>query len=240
MSNYSGDYLSIADSAEYKQELAAQRTFMARVYSWMTIGLLVTAGTALVISMSELQKMLAASRGVFIAIVVAQLGVGLLLSFLLNRIPAIVAGLLFLVYSFLIGVTFSLLFLIYTSASIYSVFFITAGMFGTMSVVGYVTKKDLSSFGMIFGMALVGLIIASIVNMFLSSPMLYWLISYAGVAIFVALTAYDTQKIKQAYAEGGTGSDVNNKIAIYGAFMLYLDFINLFYYLLRILGTRRD
>jgi FtsH-binding integral membrane protein len=240
MSNYPSNYPSIVNSAEFQQELAAQRTFMARVYGWMTIGLLVTALTALAISMTDIQRMLAASRGVFLAIILVQFGVACGMGALLNRIPAAVAGLLFLVYSFLTGVTFSLLFLIYTSSSIYSVFFITAGMFGTMSFVGYVTRKDLSSFGNLLFMALIGLVIASIVNMFLWSPALYWLISYVGVALFVGLTAYDTQKIKQAYAEGGTGSDVNNRIAIFGAFMLYLDFINIFIYLLRILGSRRN
>jgi FtsH-binding integral membrane protein len=238
--NYSPDYPSIINSAEYQQELAAQRTFMARVYGWMTIGLLVTSLTALVISMTDVQHMLVRSQGLLITVLLVQLGVAMGLSFLLSRIPAAVAGLLFVLYSFLTGVTFSILFLIYTSTSIYGVFAITAGMFGTMSFVGYVTKKDLSSLGMILMMALIGLIIASFVNMFLASSMLYWLVSYAGVAIFVGLTAYDTQKIKQAYAEGGTGSDLNNKIAIFGAFNLYLDFINLFIYLLRILGSRRD
>lgn len=231
------DFLS---SDVYRQELAAQRTFMAGVYGWMTIGLLVTAVIALGLDMAHLNKAMLKSSGIFFGVLIAQLVVGFGFGFILNKINAAVAGILFLVYAALLGVTFSLLFLIYTSASIYGVFFITAGMFGTMSAWGYVTKKDLTGMGSFLMMALMGLIIASIVNFFLPSSMLNLIISYAGVVIFVGLTAYHTQKFKQLYAEGGSGSDTNKKIAIYGAFMLYLDFVNMFIYLLRILGSRRD
>ena len=239
MSNYQSDYASIEQTAEFRQELAAQRTFMARVYSWMTIGLLVTALTALAINSFGLQGVILPSNGVFITLLIVQFGVAMAMSFLLNKIPAFVAGIMFIVYSLITGITFSILFLVYTHASIYSAFFITAGMFGTMSCVGYVTKKDLTGLGSFLMMALFGLIIASIVSMFWASSGLYWIINYGAVLIFVGLTAYHTQMIKRAYAEGGAGSDTNNKVAIFGAFSLYLDFINIFIYLLRIFGDRR-
>jgi len=240
VSNYPQDYSNILQSSEFREELAAQQTFMARVYGWMTIGLLITALTALIVSETGANLTMMRSPGLFITMLLVQIGVAMAMTWAINRIPAIAAAACFLVYSITTGLFFSILFLVYTSASIYSVFFITAGMFGAMSFIGYVTKKDLSSLGMILGMALIGLIIASVVNLFFWNSMLYLLISYAGVVIFTALTAYDTQKIKQGYAAGGSGTDTNKKIAIYGAFSLYLDFINLFLYLLRILGSRRD
>ncbi len=240
MSNQYEQTQDFLGSDVYRQELAAQRTFMAGVYGWMMIGLLVTAVVALVIDLAKLQNLVVGSQGAFIAIILVQLGIAVGMGLLINKIPAAVAAMMFLVYSLITGVTFSLLFLIYTSASIYSVFFITAGMFGTMSAWGYVTKKDLTGLGSFLMMALLGLLIATVVNMFVASSGLYWLTTYAGVLIFVGLTAYDTQKIKRMYAEGGTGSDMNKKIAIFGAFSLYLDFVNMFIYLLRILGSRRD
>jgi FtsH-binding integral membrane protein len=238
MSNY--DVNSILQSPAYQQELAAQRTFMARVFGWMTIGLLTTALISLGMDAANLGRVLVQSQGLLIVLLIVQLGVALGMGFLINKIPAPVAGFLFLLYSAITGVVFSTLFLVYTHGSIAATFFITAGMFGTMAVIGYTTKKDLSGFGSLFMMALIGLIIASIVNMFLASSALYWLISFAGVIIFTGLTAYDVQKIKQSYAAGEYGSAAFEKTAVFGAFMLYLDFINLFLYLLRFLGNRRD
>jgi FtsH-binding integral membrane protein len=162
------------------------------------------------------------------------------MSFLINKIPAALAAALFLVYSAITGVVFSILFLVYTPGSIAATFFVTGGMFGTMAFLGYTTKKDLSSLGMVLFMALIGLIIASVVNMFMHSSAFQWLISFAGVVIFTGLTAYDTQKIKQSYANGAYGSSAFEKTAVFGAFMLYLDFINLFLYLLQFMGRRRD
>jgi FtsH-binding integral membrane protein len=146
---------------------------------------------------------------------------------------------LFLLYSALNGLTLSILLLVYTASSVASTFFITAGTFGLMSAYGYFTKKDLTSWGNLLFMALVGLIIASIVNIFWSNPTMYWIISYAGVLIFVGLTAYDTQKIKNMSLELDAESEAGRKGAIMGALALYLDFINLFIILLRILGDRR-
>jgi uncharacterized protein len=238
MSNY--DAQSILGSAEYQQELAAQRTFMARVYGWMTIGLLTTALVSLVMYYTVGANLVIAGRGPLVALLVVQFGIAMGMSFFISRMPAIVACGLFVTYSVITGVVFSLLFLIYTQASIASTFFITAGMFGAISVYGYTTRKDLSSWGSMLLMALIGLIIASVVNIFLMSSGLYWLCSFAGVVIFTGLTAYDTQKIKQAYANGDYGSASFEKTAVFGAFVLYLDFINLFLYLLRFLGSRRN
>ena len=138
----------------------------------------------------------------------------------------------------MMGTTLSSIFLTFTTASITNVFFITAGTFGAISLYGYTTKRDLSSWRTILLMGLIGLIIASVVNYFLNSEMLYWIISYVGVIVFVGLTAYDTQKIKQMALEVGTNEDAGKRVALLGALVLYLDFINLFLYLLRIFGDR--
>ena len=232
---------AIYQSAEFQQELAIQRTFMARVFGWMTIGLLATALTALVFAGTPaLQNAVFGNRGIAIGMLLFYVIVGLGFGFIVRSIPSPVAMTLFIVYSILTGVVFSTLFHVYTSASIYGTFFITSGMFGTMALIGYTTKHDLTSMGSLLFMALIGLVIASIVNMFIANSALYWLISFAGVVIFTGLTAYDVQKIKQAYASGEFGSRAFNNSAIFGAFILYLDFINLFLYLLRFLGNRRD
>ena len=148
------------------------------------------------------------------------------------------AGIVFLLYSVLNGLTLSMVFLIYTSSSIASTFLVTAATFGVMSAYGYMTKKDLTSIGNLAFMALIGLIIGSVVNIFLQSEIMYWVITYAGVLIFVALTAYDTQKIKRMAAYDDT-QEVSKKKSIMGALTLYLDFVNLFLYLLRFMGDRK-
>ena len=145
----------------------------------------------------------------------------------------------FLGYSALNGLTLSCIFLLYTAASITTTFVVTAGTFGIMSFYGYVTKKDLTSIGNICFMALIGLIIASLVNMFLNNGMMYWIITYAGILIFVGLTAYDTQKIKQLNIIGNSGTEEDVKESISGALILYLDFINLFLMLLRLFGNKK-
>jgi FtsH-binding integral membrane protein len=156
-----------------------------------------------------------------------------------RRLSAIGAAALFYVYAIMNGLTLSVVFLVYTQESIASTFFVTAGTFAGMSAYGYLTKRDLTSAGSFFFMGLWGLIIAMVVNMFLHSPMLYWGISIFGVLIFVGLTAYDTQKIKELNVIGNSGTDEDHKEAIHGALILYLDFVNLFLYLLRLLGRRR-
>jgi len=234
------DREGILQSAEFRQELAAQRTFMASVYGWMTIGLLVTALTALVVASSKAMMVTIFGSGLFWVLIVAELGIAFGFRLALNAIPVAIAAGMFLIYSALTGATLSILLLIYTQSSVAATFFITAGMFAGISAYGYVTKRDLTSIGSMCIMALWGLILASIVNIFLMSSAMSWLISVVGVFVFVGLTAYDTQRFKQAYSEGGTGSAINRKIALLGAFELYLDFINLFIYLLRMFGSRRD
>ena len=156
------------------------------------------------------------------------------------RMSAQTAMITFLGYAALNGLTFSFIFIAYTQSSIASAFLVTAGTFGAMSVYGYTTKKDLTSWGGFFFMGLIGIIIASFVNMFLQSPMIYWLTTYAGVLVFVGLTAYDTQKIKEMNVLGNEGTDEDTKEAISGALRLYLDFINLFLMILRIMGGSRS
>jgi FtsH-binding integral membrane protein len=238
MSNY--DVSNITRSEEYQQELAIQKTFMARVYGWMTVGLLTTALTSLAVASNKALIHALFGTNLFWVLIIAWIGVGFAFGFIVRKIPAPLAAALFLVYSVLTGMALSTVLLVYTASSIGAVFFVTAGMFGAMSAYGILTRKDLSSLGSFMFMGLIGLIIASIVNIFLASSMLHWLISVVGVIVFTGLTAYDTQKIKQSYADGEFGSDTFKKTALFGAFVLYLDFINLFLYLLRLLGDRRN
>ena len=170
----------------------------------------------------------------------AQLGVVIWLSSRVMRMSMATATLLFVLYSVLTGVTFTTIFLAFDLGTIASTFFVTAGTFFAMSVVGYVTKMDLSRVGNVLFMMLIGLVIATIVNIFVASTTLYWIITYAGVIIFVGLIAYDTPKLKQIFLEYGSNDETGQKLALYGALTLYLDFINLFLFLLRIFGGSRD
>lgn len=221
-------------------ERGAIQAFMAQVYGWMTVGLVLTAVVAWFAVSSGLVFTIASNSVVFWGIVIAQLAAVFGFSFLINKISASVATALFMVYSALTGLTLSILMLVYTSSSIASTLFITAGMFGGMTVYGYVTKRDLTGIGNFLIMGLFGIILASIVNWFMQSSALYMAISYIGVIVFVGLTAYDTQKLK-AMGEQISEDDPENyrKYSIFGALTLYLDFINLFIMLLRILGDRR-
>ena len=181
------------------------------------------------------------NRAIFIILILAELGMVFWISAGINRMQAATATALFIAYSVLNGLTLSFIFIAYSLGSIAVTFAITAGTFGTMALIGTVTKKDLTSLGNLFFMALIGLIIASLVNIFWANETLYWIVTYAGVLIFVGLTAYDAQKIKQMYLAAGTDdSETVRKIAVLGALTLYLDFINLFLYLLRIFGGRRN
>lgn len=158
---------------------------------------------------------------------------------MVKKVSSTTASIIFLLYAFLNGVTFSLIFVVYTQSSIALTFFVTAGMFGLTALYGYVTKRDLTTVGSIAIMALFGLILASISNIFLNNETIYWVTTYAGILIFVALTAYDMQKIKEIDLAGNDGTDDHKKEAIMGALTLYLDFINLFIKLLRIFGKRK-
>lgn len=216
-----------------------ERTFIGKVYRWMGIGLFLTAITAYFVASSEsMVNMLASNSILFFGLLIAEFGLVIYLSARIQKMSAETATAAFIIYSILNGVTLSLLLLIYTGASVASTFFTTALTFSAMSAYGYFTKRDLTTMGSYLQMGLIGLIIASVINIFWANGTMYWIISYVGVLLFVGLTAYDTQKIKKM----GTmveGVQVTQKMAIMGALTLYLDFINLFLMLLRILGDRK-
>jgi FtsH-binding integral membrane protein len=172
-------------------------------------------------------------------LILAELGLVVAISGMIQRINTGVATALFLLYSALNGLTLSAIFIVYAHATIASAFVVTAGTFAAMSVYGFVTKTDLTKFGPILFMALIGLIIASVVNIFMASSGLYWIITYAGVLIFVGLTAYDTQKLKIIAVQTESNPALAARLSIAGALSLYLDFINLFLFILRIMGNRR-
>jgi len=217
-----------------------QANFMSKVYSWMTGALIITGLVAYYVASSpELINLIVGNKILFFGLIIAEIACVGYISARINKITAQTATGLFVGYSVLNGLTLSMIFLIYTASSIATTFFIAAGTFGIMSFYGYYTKRDLTSIGNLAFMALIGLIIASVVNMFLQSEMMYWITTYAGILIFVALIAYDTQKIKEMNIIGNEGTEEDKKEAILGALSLYLDFINLFLYLLRIFGDRK-
>lgn len=213
------------------------RAFIRGVYGWMFGGLLLTAFAALWVVMSPaMQAIVLGNRAVMFGLIIAEFAIVLFLSFGLSRMSAGTAAASFLVYSFLNGLTLSMIFWVYSQASIFQAFVTAAGMFGIMSVYGMTTKKDLTSWGSFFFMGLVGIILCSLVNFFLHSPGLAFAISVIGVFVFVGLTAWDTQKLK-AYAT--VTGPMQENVAVIGALALYLDFINLFLFLLRLTGGRR-
>ena len=214
---------------------------MRKVYLWMTLALVITGFTAWgVASNPGLIYSIVTNRILFWGLVIAELALVWIISGAINRLSLTTATLLFVLYSIINGTTLSVIFLAYTLTSIANVFFITAGTFAVMAFIGYTTKTDLTSLGKILFMALIGLILATIVNIFMGSSMLNMIVSYAGVVIFVGLTAYDSQKIKNMLYEADNMDDNAQKIALLGSLTLYLDFINLFLYLLRIFGNNRD
>ena len=220
---------------------AVQGEFIRRVYNWMGLGLAATALVALYTAGNpSLLKVIFGNSLVFFGLILAELGLVIWLSAAINRLHYSTASAMFFIYSALNGLTMSVIFLAYTSTSIASTFFVTAGTFGATSLYGYTTKRDLSSWGSFFFMGLIGIILASVVNIFLQSPMMYWLVTYAGILVFVGLTAYDTNKLKQMAQAGFADEETEGKSAVMGALALYLDFINLFLMLLRIFGGRRD
>lgn len=220
---------------------SASATLFRRVYLWMTLALTITGFVALYVARSyTLLEMMLQNQFMFWGLLIAEVALVMYISVRINRISVTTATLLFIVYAVLNGITMSTLFVIYTASSIASTFFITAGTFGTMALIGSFTRKDLTKLGSICIMGVIGLIIASLVNLFLHSSMMTLIISYIGVLLFVGLTAYDAQKIKRLLsADGIKVNDNTQKIALLGALTLYLDFINLFIYLLHILGDRK-
>jgi len=214
--------------------------YLTKVYNWMAIALLVTGLVAYFTAGSEmLIHAIVANRILFYGLIIGELLLVVYISARIDKISSYNATLLFLLYAVLNGLTFAVIFLVFTSESISSTFLITAGTFGAMSLYGYFTKSDLTKMGSLAIMALIGIIIASVVNMFLHSEMLNWMVTYLGVAIFIGLTAYDTQKLKAIATNGFKSEESMEKSAILGALTLYLDFINLFLFLLRILGNRK-
>jgi len=217
------------------------QTFMAQVYGWMTCGLLLTAFIAWYAANTPAVMMFVfQSKFTFFGLVIAQLALVFILSGLVHKMSGVLATTLFMLYSALTGLTMASIFLVYTSSSIASTFVVAGGMFGAMSLYGYTTKRDLSGFGNMLFMALIGIILASLVNFWLKSEALMWVVTYIGVIVFVGLTAYDTQKLKNIGQQiDVTHLDNLRKYSILGALTLYLDFINLFLMLLRIFGNRR-
>jgi FtsH-binding integral membrane protein len=213
--------------------------FLQKVFLWMFAGLIVTGISAAAIGSSDqLLTDITENPIIFIGIIVVQLGLVITISAAINRLSPGLALTLFFVYAATVGVTFAFVFELYTTQSIFTTFLVTAGMFGALAAWGYVTKRDLSGMGSILFMALIGLILASIVNLFLANEAIYWITTYAGVAIFCGLTAYDMQKIKGIAAQN-LGGEAEGRAAVLGALSLYLDFINLFLFLLRIFGRSR-
>jgi hypothetical protein len=233
---------------EQPQTIPIAKTFLSGVFGWMFLAMALTAATAyLFASTQELQSILYTtniSGGISITtlgwiVMLAPFGLVIWMSFGFQRMSASSMVLVFVLYSILMGASLSFIFLTFTGASIAKTFVITSGMFGLMALVGYTTKTDLSKFGSIMFMGLIGIIIAMLVNMFMRSPVMDYIISFIGVLVFTGLTAYDVQKLKRIGSQVTEGSESARKVTIMGALTLYLDFINLFLFLLRFFGNRR-
>ena len=220
---------------------AAFAVLMRDVYAWMALALSLTGLMAMfVVQQPQLLQLIFFNRFVFYGLLLAEVGLVMYLSACLMEMSFAKAGILFVLYSILNGATLSCVFFVYTTESIAVTFFVTAGMFGALALLGTFIKRDISSFGRFLYMALIGLIIASVVNLFFASSTLYWITTYAGVFIFIGLTVYDTKKIRELlYLYGEERNEESMKMALIGSLQLYLDFINLFLYLLRIFGRRR-
>lgn len=221
-------------------QVKVKNTFLSRVYGWMTLALVISGVTAFLAATNETIIRLTIGNGFgFLILAVAELALVWWLTASIHKISSGAAFFAFILYSVLNGVTLSSIFLVYKIESIFMVFFISAGMFAAMAVYGTVTKSSLSSFGKFFAMALVGIIIASLVNFLLRSPMLDWFLSIITVVIFTGLTAYDAQKML-AVSNNASDDEVFKKASVIGALELYLDFINIFLAMLRLFGRRRD
>lgn len=219
--------------------VATDANFLRRVFAWMFTGLVITGVVSAVVGANEsLMQEVNTNSALVIGVIIAQLALVLVLIFALPRISPALGVALFFLYAATVGVTFAMIFQLYTTESVYTTFGITALMFGSLAAWGYFTDIDLTRLGPILIGALIGLILATIVNIFFASSTLYWITTYAGVIIFAGLTAYDMQKLKKISEQGVSGTD-GQRLSIYGALSLYLDFINLFLFLLRIFGQQR-
>lgn len=221
---------------------SAYRVLMRKVYVWMALALAVTGLTAFYVASNPgFVQAIFTNTGIFWGIAIAELALVFILSARIMKMSFATAGIMFAAYSVLNGITMSFIFLAFTASDIASAFLITAGMFGAMALIGATTKRDLTSLGSFFMMALIGLIIASVVNIFWQNSVFYWIVTYVGVLLFVGLTAYDSQKIKQMLMQyGDEVNDSTQKLALLGSLSLYLDFINLFLYILRFFGRNND
>lgn len=235
------EYNNYYDKGQTLAQSSVFAVLMRNVYTWMACGLAMTALTAMIVGRNENWVYTLATSGIYWGLLIAEVVLVIFLSARINKMSFATAGLMFAAYAILNGVTMSIIMLAYTAESIAQAFFVTAGTFGGMSLVGFFIKKDLSAMGRTLMMALIGLIIATIVNIFWQNSMMASILNYAGVIIFVALTAYDTQKIKVMLQQAQYAgiSDQTNKLALMGSLTLYLDFINLFLYILRLFGNRK-
>lgn len=232
--------MALIEKRSHEQIAAEQARFMTKVYLWMAFGLFATAYASYMTYSSEfLLSLILGNKWVFYGLLIGEVVLVMSLSALIQRINVFMTMTLFFLYAVMNGLTFSVIFMIYTQQSIVSAFGITAGMFAGLSAYGYVTKRDLSPMGSFMISALWGLILASVVNLFFHNGIVDWITAVAGVIIFSGLTAYDTQKIKALNVIGNEGTAEDTKEAVYGALTLYLDFINLFLSLLRLFGKRR-
>lgn len=250
MSNMSDKFTDTTDRLSAQHRLtelndleidAVFKTVLRRVYLWMALGLLVTTGAALTTVMSPIGAVIFNNVLIFYGVMIAELGLVLFLSAGIQKLHPSLAGVMFFTYAALNGVTLSAIFVIYELGSIAIAFFVAASLFGAMSMIGYSTKKDLSNWGSFLMMGLIGLVIASLANLFFASSGMDWLVSIFGVLLFLGLTIYDTQYIKRMTIQSMQIGDeaVATKMGILGALKLYLDFVNIFLYLLRFFGRRR-
>jgi FtsH-binding integral membrane protein len=231
------DFRSQVASADRSYANADLATFFAQTYRWMSVGLAITGFVAYCVAHSPTAlEMVAGNRAIFLVLLVVELGVVFAFAGMAHRVSAASAMAMYLSYAFLNGLTLSVLFLRYSQQSIGQVFFVTAGAFAGLSVYGMVTKRDLSPVGRFMMMGLFGLIIAWVVSFFFQTPAMMFVMSCIGVLVFAGLTAYDTQKLKVLYASHGASGN----LALRGALTLYLDFVNLFLFLLRLFGNRRN
>jgi len=219
---------------------AEHQRYMVKVYAWIGVGMVVTGLVAMFTAASTLlQDIILGSSWVFFGLIILQLVAVTVLIEVINRITASMATVIFFIYAVVNGLSLSSIYVVYTEESIASTFFITALVFGIMSAYGHFTKQDLTRLGNLSVMALVALLVTTLINLLLNSPLLDWITTCIGITIFVGLTAYDAQKIKATNIIGNEGTDDDHKEAIMGALTLYLDFINLFLYLLRVFGRRK-
>lgn len=244
MNNYSKDYnYNVNGQTAIDSVEATAASAYRNMYAWMAGALGLSALTSFYVMQQVMQSDTFAeiflSRGMMWGLVIASIAMVMVIGGMIHRLSFVTASVLFTLYAVIVGAWISPVLLIYTHESVFQVFLITAGTFAGMSIYGHITKKDLTKIGQICGMAIWGLILASLVNYFMHSDTMSYIVSYVGVLIFCGLTMYDVQKMKNLIYEGGFTGEQLNKVALLGALNLYLDFINLFLYLLRILGRRK-